>query len=117
MRTSDSPLDPELREEILHLLPQLLTDIHSEKEMETFLEDFFSKKELEVFSKRLAILYWLKRKRSYKEMKEQIKVSSATIASMQDIVTRPGIELAWRVLEANEWAEKISSRIRAIVGK
>src|SRR5436190_2053125 len=114
MRTSDAPLDPELREEIRHLLPQLLTDIHSEKEMETFLEDFFSKKELEVFSKRLAILYWLKRKRSYKEMKEQIKVSSATIASMQDLVTRPGIELAWRVLEANEWAEKISSRIRAI---
>jgi len=117
MRTSDSPLDPELREEILHLLPQLLTDIHSEKEMETFLGDFFSKKELEVFSKRLAILYWLKRKRSYKEMKEQIKVSSATIASMHELVTRPGIELAWRVLEANEWAEKISSRIRSIVGK
>jgi uncharacterized protein YerC len=117
MRTSDTPLDPELRDEISHLLPQLLTDIHSEKDMQVFLEDFFSKKELEVFSKRLAIMYWLKRKRSYKEMKEQIKVSSATIASMQEISTKPGIELAWKVLEANEWAEKISSRIKRIVGK
>lgn len=117
MRTSDSPLDPELKEEISHLLPRLLTDIHSEKEMEVFLTDFLSKKEMEVFSKRIAIIYWLKRKRSYKEMKDQIKVSSATIASMQDIVQKPGIEIAWKVLEANEWAEKISNRIKRIVGK
>jgi hypothetical protein len=50
-------------------------------------------------------------------MKNEIKVSSATIASMQDIVDSPGIELAWKVLEANDWAERISSKIRAIVGK
>lgn len=117
MRTSDSPLDPDLEEEISHLLPQLLTDIHSEREMEIFLHDFFTKKEIQVFSKRLAIIYWLRRKRSYKEMKDQIKVSSATIASMQEVAVRPGIEIAWRVLEANEWAEKISSRIKRIVGK
>ncbi len=117
MRTSDLPLDPDLREEISTLLPQLLTDIHSEHDMETFLSDFFTIKEIEVFSKRLAIIYWLKRKRSYKEIKDQIKVSSATIASMQDHIAKPGIEIAWKVLEANEWAEKISTRIKRIVGK
>ncbi len=117
MRTSDSPLDPELKDEIEHLLPQLLSDIQKEKDMDIFLRDFLSEKEFEVFSKRLAIIYWLKKKRSYKEIKSQIKVSSATIASVQDSITQPGIEIAIKILEANEWAERISNRIMRIVGK
>lgn len=117
MRTSGIPLNPELKEEILNMLPQLLADLRNPTDTKTFLNSFLSEKELEVFSKRLAIIYWLKKGRSYHTIKNEIKVSSATIASIQDTLHRPGIELAVKILEANEWASKLSDRLKKIVGK
>ena len=117
MRTSDATVDPQLHEEILSLLPELIAGIHSPQEAREFVNSFLSEKEIEVFSKRLAIVFWLKKGKSYKEIKDGIKVSSATVASVQDIINRPGIELAIKILEANEWALRMSERIRRIVGK
>ena len=117
MRTSDTPLEPDLRKEIENLLPQLMADLRSAKDAETFLRSFLSEKEVEVFSKRLAIIYWLKKGKSYQQIKNDIKVSSATIASVHDTLEKPGIELALKILEANEWASRMSDRIKKIVGK
>lgn len=117
MRTSATPLDPALALEISRMLPQLLASIHTEKEMDEFLKAFFRKNELNVFAKRLALIYWLKQGKSYLEIRDKLKVSSATIVNTQNNLTKEGSAVVWRILQANEWAEKMTSRLKRIVGK
>jgi uncharacterized protein YerC len=85
------------------------------EEAETFLKDFFNDAELETFAKRLAIAYWLKKGRSYTNIMQNLKVSSATIASVQEFTEKPGFKLALKKMEAEEWANVWAERIRKFV--
>ena len=70
-----------------------------------------------VLAKRLAIAYWLKKGRSYQNIKNNLKVSSATIASVQSQMENPGFQLALKKIEADEWASNWSKKIKGFVGK
>ena len=59
----------------------------------------------------MAIAYYLKKGRSYANIKENLKVSSATIASVQEITDTKGVQLAIKKVEAEEWANKWSEKI------
>lgn len=117
MRTSRTKLHPSLAKEIKRNLFQVLLDLKSNKEIETFLQDFFTSGELETFSKRLAIAYWLKKGRSYENIRKNLKVSSATIASVQSLMETQGLKLALKKIEAEEWAAQWAKRIQKIVKK
>jgi len=124
MRTSSQKINPALKRQIVRTLAQTLTDIKSLGEMEVFLSDFLTDAEHEVFSKRLAIAYWLKKGRSYNNIKRNLKVSSATIAATIHLMKKPGFKLALKVIEAEEWAVQWAARIgkarsgmRKFVGK
>jgi uncharacterized protein YerC len=117
MRTSEFKLNPSLKEQIVKTFIQLVVDLKTPKEAEIFLRDFFNESELEAFTKRLAISYWLKKKRSYSNIKNNLKVSSATIASVQDMMERDGFKLALKKIEAEEWANQWAAKIKKIVGK
>lgn len=93
----------------------MLSDLKDVKEVEIFLKDFFNDAELETYAKRLAIAYWLKKNRGYKNIKTNLKVSSATIASIQNQLGSDGYKLALEKMEAEEWASVWSEKIKKFV--
>lgn len=115
MRTSSFKLSPSLRNQLEKTFYQLLLDLKDEKEAAVFLKDFFNESEYETFIKRLAVAYWLKKGRSYSNIKENLKVSSATIASVHGSLDKPGIKLAIKRLEAEEWATVWSEKIKNFI--
>jgi len=117
MRTSTRPVNSSLKNQLDKTFVQLISDLKDTKEIEAFLADFFNQSELETFTKRLAVAYYLHKNRSYNNIKENLKVSSATIATMQDSINKQGIRLALKMVEAEEWANQWSEKIRNIVRK
>jgi len=94
------------------MLFQTIVDIRDLAEAKIFLKDFFNETEQEVFAKRLAIAYWLKKGRSYSNIKDNLNVSSATIASVQTMMEKPGIKMAIKKIEAEEWANVWAEKIK-----
>lgn len=117
MRTSEKILNPSLKKQIEAIFIQTITDLKDISEAKVFLNDFFNESENEAFSKRLAISYWLKKGRSYNNIKDNLKVSSATIASVQSMMDKPGFKLALKKIEAEEWANQWAEKIKNFVRK
>jgi uncharacterized protein YerC len=117
MRTSNAKINPSLNNQIRKTFFQLIADTHSPEESGQILTNFFTNSELETFTKRLAIAYWLKKGRSYENIKQNLKVSSATIASVQEMMRSKGFENALKKIEAEEWANQWSEKIKKFVGK
>lgn len=115
MRVSENKLNVSLKNQLVKTLAQTLVDLKNLNEMLTFLGDFFNQSELETFAKRLSIAYWLKKDRSYENIKNNLKVSSATIATLEKLLTKPGFILALKKMEAEEWANVWAEKIRKIV--
>lgn len=115
MRVSDRKINDILKKQILETFSQLLVDLKNEKEASIFLADFFNEAEFETYAKRLAVAYWLKKGRSYSNIKENLKVSSATIASIEKLVEKPGFMLAIKKLEAEEWANVWAEKIKKFI--
>ena len=115
MRTSQEKLNPSFKNQIIKTLAQTLADLKDLDEVETFLRDFFTESEYEAFSKRLAISYWLKKGRSYANIKQNLKVSSATVAAVQGMMDSRGFKLALKKIEAEEWANVWSEKIKKFI--
>lgn len=118
MRISKKHFNQNLRKQIYHLLYQVVADIHNPKEAEEFLKDFLSKTELEAISKRLAIIYYLNKGRSYQNIKSNLAVSSATIGTMaEQMKKKPGLQIALKKIKADEWADKWAEKIGRLIKK
>ena len=88
MRVSKLNLNPHLKKEINSTFFQTISDLKDPEEIKTFLIDFLNDAELETFSKRLAIAYFLKKGRSYSNIKQNLKVSSATVAVIEKLLKK-----------------------------
>jgi len=117
MRISKHNLNRSLKKEIENTFIQLLADLNNKTKAEEFLGDFLTPAEMETFSKRLAIAYWLKKGRSYSNIKENLKVSSATIATVQNMMEKTGFQKGLKQVEADEWAVVWEQKIKKFVGK
>lgn len=117
MRVSGKLVNTSLKKEIEDVFAQTITDLKDLGETKAFLKDFFNESEIEVFVKRLAIIYWLKKGRSYSNIKDNLKVSSATIASIQNTMDEPGVKIAIKKIEAEEWASLWAEKIKKFVRK
>lgn len=115
MRTSEKKLNESLQRQIGDAFAQTITDLRDVSETKAFLKDFFNDTESEAFAKRLAIAYWLKKGRSYNNIKENLKVSSATIATVQTMMDKPGFKLALQKMEAEEWANQWAEKIKKFI--
>lgn len=115
MRISAKSLNPSLKKQIEEIFIQTISDLRDLAETRTFFYDFFNESEMEVFAKRLAVAYWLKKRRSYSNIKDSLKVSSATIAAMQTALNKPGFKLALKKIEAEEWANKWAEKIKKFI--
>ena len=118
MRTSSVNINSSLERQIIKSLVQVLADFDKTEQIDQFVRDFFTKSEIETFSKRLAIAYWIKKGRSYSNIKNNLKVSSATIATVATQMKKSGYQQALKQMEAEEWAnvwaKKIESKTRFI---
>lgn len=114
MRVSQKSISKNLEKEISGLLFQLVADLKNPQEAKTFLEDLLSKEELTAFAKRLAIAHYLDRGRSYQNIKDNLKVSSATIASVDKFRKSPGMMLALKKIEAERWATEWTGKIESL---
>ena len=115
MRKSQNKLNVSFKRQIEKTFAQTITDLKNVEETYTFLQDFLTETEYHVFAKRLAIAYWLKKKRSYQNIKQNLKVSSATIADVKQTMEKSGFQLALKKLEAEEWANVWSERIKKFI--
>lgn len=113
MQISKNKLHPKIDIQIKKMFSQLIADIKNEKDAFIFLRDFLTPAELTVFAKRLAIITYLEKGKSYDETRKSLKVSSATIASVQAMLEKKseGFLLALRFLKAEEWSQQWSQKI------
>ena len=121
MQVSSRQLNKNIQKQIFAVLHQMLVDTRDPREVKTILDDLLSEAEHLVVAKRLAIAVFLDKGRSYENIKNTLKVSSATIASVQEMMGNPGMQLALQKVKAEEWAEnwsqKIGSVLRLLSGK
>lgn len=100
-----------LQKEIISTFFQTLEDIKTKKDFEIFFKDFFTNKEFETYTKRLAIAYWLKKKRDYKNIKTNLQVTVSEIKSVENKLESKGYKLALNKMEAEEWSNVWSQKI------
>ncbi len=103
-----------LQKEIRNTFFQTLEDIKDKKDFERFFKDFFTEKELETYTKRLAIAYWLKKKRTYENIKTNLRASTSEIKSVESKLNSKGYKLALKLMSAEEWANVWSKRIQSV---
>jgi uncharacterized protein YerC len=117
MRVSEEKMNSSLQKQIEIEFAQVIVDMRDLDEAQIFVRDFFNENERQTFVKRLAIGYWLKKKRGYITTKLNLKVSTATLAMVNIMSKKPGFQLALKKMEAEEWANQWADRIKGIVKK
>jgi TrpR-related protein YerC/YecD len=117
MQISKSKLQKEVREKMFDTFFQLFADLKDKKEVETFLTDFLTDVEKVTLAKRLMTAFYLEQGRSYEYIKSKIKVSSATIASVDKMMTKnsEGFALVLKNIQADQWAGKAAKRVTKLV--
>jgi len=110
-------MNPSLKRQLLRTFVQMMDDLKDKKEIETFLKDFFDDKELEKYVKRLATIYWLKKGRDKENIRENLKATTDEIAMAKKSLKKEGIKLALKKLEAEEWANQWSDKIKKFIKK
>lgn len=115
MQVSKQDISGKLEKKIFKSLYQVLADIKTPQAMERFFGDMLSGTERTVLAKRLAIAVYLQKNKSYDVIREELKVSSATIATVQGWLEQgnEGLNLALKNIEADEWAGDLADKISA----
>jgi uncharacterized protein YerC len=111
MQVSKKKVNQILEKQVKGMMWQLISDIKNPEEAEKIMGGILTDTELSAITKRLAVGYWLKKNRSYEVIKENLKVSSATIATVQQDLKKPGWKAAILKIEAEEWATKWEAKI------
>ena len=111
MRTSFQKLNKKTEIEIERTLLQLIADIRSPQEADQFFQTLFTSSERSTFAKRLAIAVCLKQGQSYQQIKDSLKVSSATISKTQDNLGSLGFALIFKKIIAEQWASHWAKKL------
>lgn len=117
MQVSNRKLNRTLEKQVLEMWLQLLCDVKDAREMKTILSDLMTESEMIAMAKRLSIAVYLNKGRSYEDIKNNLKVSSATIASVAEMMGNQGMEAAINRVRADQWAEEWSSKLSEIFSR
>jgi uncharacterized protein YerC len=117
MKKRSTKMSKNIETQIYRILYQVLADSKTESGTETVLRALLTESELEAISKRLAIAVFLDKGQSYEHIKDVIKVSSATIASVAENLNSTGMQMALERVKAEEWADVWSIRISRAIEK
>lgn len=111
MQNSKNELSKSLSKTLNKNLFGLLKDLKNTNEIESFLSDFLTNDELKRYSKRLAIFYWLKKRRSHENIVTNLKVKKSEVKALENKLNSKGVKLGLKYLEAEEWANVWSEKI------
>lgn len=111
MKTSSQHMNQKIQNQVYAIFYQVLHDSKNEVEVEHVLRALMSDTEILAVAKRLAIAVFLDKGHSYEHIKNVLKVSSATIASVAESMNDRGMQMALQKVKADEWAEVWSAKI------
>ena len=117
MQRSASKMSKSIETQVYKILYQVAADVKNEVEMEVLLKSLLTESELSAVSKRLAIAVFLDKGQSYDRIKDILKVSSATIASVSESMNEVGFQKAIQRVKAEEWADMWSIKISRALEK
>ncbi|NMB56751.1 hypothetical protein GYA19_02320 [Candidatus Beckwithbacteria bacterium] len=119
MQISKKEINQNLESKIKNIFAQLIADINTKEQAQDFLQDFLTETEYVALVKRMGLIFYLSDGKSYKTIKDDLKVSSATIATVQSGLEKQkkGLILALKLIKAEEWASKWAGKITGIFGK
>lgn len=119
MQVSKKNVNKQVEKRIFKALYQVLADLRKPEGVKKFLDDVLSKTERTVLAKRLGIAWYLNKNRSYDVIRQDLKVSSATIATVQQGLEKSGegIMSAIKTIEADEWAGEMAIKVKQSVKK
>jgi len=116
MQLSKKKINQRIEKQIFNIFYQVIADVKNPQEAKVLLENILTRAELEAFSKRLAVAHYLERGRSYENIKNALKVSSATIATVAEKMQKgKGYEIALKKIRAEEWADRWTKKISKLV--
>jgi len=115
VQLSKKKINKKLEEQIYKLLYQVIADINNPKEAEEFLKDFLTKTELEILAKRLGASYYLKQNQGCGLIRKNLAISSATLATIKNQISKKGFQLALKKIKNEEWAARWTQRISEIM--
>ena len=97
----------------------ILSELKTPDEIKMVLGDILTESELTSVIKRLGIAVYLDKGRSYEDIKNNVKVSSATIASVAENIGNSGWQEMIKRIKAEQWAtdwtDKITKSIKRIL--
>lgn len=117
MQVSKQKVNHLLEKQVSNIFYQMIADIKKPEEAEKIFKDILTDVEKTAITKRVAVAYWLAKKRSYGNIKNNLKLSSATIASIKEDLKKPGWKLALEKVMADEFATKWEAKIKSLIGK
>ena len=106
-------MNPTLKKEITKIFFQTFSDLKDQGKLEIFIKDFLTEEEMDMLTKRLGIIYWLRKKRGIENIMENLKVSEGDIVEAAKMMEKDGIKAAIKNLEAEEWANVWAEKINA----
>lgn len=110
-------MNNKIEAQVYKILYQVLADAKNEVEVELTLKALMSENELSAIAKRLAIAVFLDKRQSYEHIKDVLKVSTATIASVAENMNNKGLQMALTKVKAEEWADVWSIRLSRALEK
>lgn len=117
MHISRKAVDASITRHMEANLAIVLADLKNKPEVLAFFHDFFTEAEQTVLMKRLAIAVMLSGGNSYQEIKDQLKVSSATISFVAENINKPGIKTAVSKIKTDQWAEGVITSFSKLLKK
>ena len=111
MQLSSNPLNKNIEKQLSEMFYGILAELKTPEEIKMVIGDILTESELTSVIKRLGIAVYLDKGRSYEDVKNNIKVSSATIASVAEGLGNPGWQEMIKRIKAEEWATDWTDRI------
>jgi len=110
-------MNKKIETQVYKILYQVIGDAKNEVEAEITLKALLTENELSAVAKRLAIAVFLDKRQSYEHIKDVLKVSTATIASVAENMNSKGMQNALTKVKAEEWADVWSIRLSRALEK
>jgi len=118
VQVSKKKISPKIKKQISNLLYQVVADIKNPTEVRSFLESFLGDNEQEVIARRLGITYFLEKGKTYSWIKENLAVSSTTVAAVaKEAKKGQGFKIALQKIHADEWADRWAKKISQMFSK
>lgn len=111
MQLSNNPLNKSIEKQLSEMMYGILAELETPEEVKKVMSDLLTEGERMAILKRLGIAVYLDKGRSYEDIKNNIKVSSATIASVAENSGNAGWQEMVKRIKAEEWAEEWTSKI------